>query len=300
MDVRRKAACKKAVWISAVGVFALMVSALALNSVYAINFFNLVTKNLQSAGWNSTDSSSVMQVNEEMTFEAGYLFFKIGSVKFQVLGNGEYDSVSVYRLRAYIDSYSGVPFVNFHAVYDTYADAKTLFCLFNLRTQKDGDIRVNTTTNFQLDRKKIEWAQSRGDKLIKEIDMQMDTSYTNGVSFIYFLRNVCRRANGEEMKLDVPIIDDTVRSTVSLTINERREPCDVTAFDFPLDSYRLSGRVNFTGTFGISGDVVGWMVADSSALPLKANVKVLIGSVVVQLKEVKRDNWTPPRSTSSE
>jgi hypothetical protein len=272
----------------------------ALRSAYAIAFFDGLAEDLQSSGWSKVDTNSIVQVNEEMTFEASYLFFKIGSVRFQVLGKTDYDSLPAYQFRAYIDSYNGVPFINFHSVYDTYADARTLYCLFNLRKQKDGDIWVYTATNLEFDRKEIEWEQSRDGKLVGKVSLPLDTSYTNGVSFIYYLREACRVAQGRQMKLDVPIIDDTVRSTVSVTLNEKREACDVTAFDFPLDSYRLSGHINFTGTFGITGDCVGWMAADSSALPLKADVKVFLGSVVVQLKEIKRDNWMPPRAGRDE
>lgn len=300
MDARRQGAFRKVIRIFAIGLACLTILFLVLRSVYAVSFFNVLTKNMQTSGWTSVDSSSMMQVNEEMTFEASYLFIKIGSVKFQVIEKTEYDSVSAYKLRAYIDSYSGVPFVNFHSVYDTYADAKTLHCLFNLRKQKDGDDLVFTTTEFQFDRKNIEWNQMKDGKSIKEVILPLDSNYTNGVSFIYYLREACRSSQGRETNLDIPIIDDTVRSSVSLTINENKETCEVAAFDFPVEAYRLSGHVNFTGTFGISGNFVGWMAADSSSVPLKGNVKVLLGSVVVQLKEIKRENWTPPKAPESE
>ncbi len=37
------------------------------------------------------------------------------------------------------------------------------------------------------------------------------------------------------------------------------------------------------------------MSADSAEVPLKANVKVILGSVVVKLKNIKRGDWIPPR-----
>ncbi len=290
----------KFIWRMGIASSALMVSFLALRAVYAVSFFGDLKRGMQFSGWNSVDSNSVMQVDEDMTFEASYLFFKIGSVRFQVAGKTVYDSIPTYRLRAYIDSYSGVPFVDFHAVYDTYADARDLTCLFNLKVQRDGDSWIYTTTSIDTDRKVIRWKQSENDKTLKSVDVPLDTSYTNGVSFIYNLREACVNSSGREMKLEIPIVDDTVKSDVDLTINEKREPCDVAAFDYPLRAQRLSGHINFTGTFGITGDFVGWMAADSSAVPLRGNVKVLLGSVVVQLKEIKRSNWVPPRSSANE
>jgi hypothetical protein len=273
---------------------------LTLRAALTMAFFDVATKAVQSSGGAAVDSESFMQVNEELTFEARYLFFKLGSVRFQVLGKTEYDGRPAYLLRASIDSYSGVPFVNFHAVYDTYADANTLFCLFSSRSQKEGDDWLYTTTNFEFDRKIIEWEQTRNGNFVKKVDLPMDRSYTNGVSFVYFVRKMCHDAHGKQTSLDVPIIDDTVRSRVTMTIDENREPCSVTAFDFPLDAYRLSGHINFTGSFGLTGDFIGWMGTDSSAVPLKADVKVWLGSVVVQLKAIKKANWTPPRTILDE
>ena len=300
MEVRRPWAFKKAIWGSAITLVTLVISLLTLKTLYAVAFFSVITKNMQSSGWSGGDSNPAVQINETMMFEASYLFFKIGSVKFQALGKVEYNGIPSYHLRAHIDSYAGVPFVNFHSVYDTYADARTLFCLYNLRTQKDGNSLVYTATNFEFDQKRIECDQSQKGKLIKEVSLPLDSNYTNGVSFIYYLRKACQIAQGKSATLNIPIIDDTVRSTVTLTIDEKKEACDVNAFSFPLDSYRLSGHINFTGTFGITGDFVGWMAADSSAVPLKANMKVLLGSVVVQLKEIDRNNWIPPRPSKNE
>ncbi len=286
--------------ILAISISAMMIMLLVLRSVYAISLFNSVASRLQGSGWHDFGADSVMQVHEDMTFEASYLFFKLGSVRFQVLDKTTYDSTSAYHLRAWIDSYSGVPFLSFHAVYDTYADARELTFLFYSRRQKDGESWVYTTSSLDSERKNIEWEQSKDGRFLKEIDMPCDTSYTTGVSFIYFLRKACWNSGGRKLNLKIPIIDDTVRSVVDLTINEKKEPCDVAAFDYPLEAQRLSGHLDFVGTFGVTGDFVGWMAADSSNMPLRAKVKVILGSVVVQLKEIKRNNWVPPRSRGDE
>ncbi len=267
----------------------------ALRSVYAISLFQNLTGTMAASGWQSVRTDSVMQVNEEVTFEAGYLFFKIGAVTFQVLGKTEYDSVPAYRFRAYIDSYSGIPFVNLHAVFETIADAKTLMCLFTSNSQKNGDNWDYTSYHFYFDRKMVEWQQSENGKLIKEVNFPLDKGYTDGLSFFYYLREESKKADGKLTDLSIPIIIDTIRSSVDLTINEKKENCDVSAFDFPLESNRMSGHLNFKGFFGVSGDFVGWMSADSAEVPLKANVKVILGSVVVKLKNIKRGDWIPPR-----
>ena len=237
-----------------------------------------------------------MQPGEVVVFEASYLFFKLGTVRFELLGKQECRGAQAYRIQALIDSYSGIPFVNLHAIYETCADARTLICLATSNDQEAGDDWVHTNYVFDYAAKTLEWDQSVKGVITKKVDLPLDTTYTDGLGFFYYVRKVCARADGRTMRLAIPIVSDTVRSSVQLTINEGQEPCDVTAFDFPVEAERMSGHINFEGTFGVTGDFVGWISADSAEVPLRADLKVLLGSVVVKLKEIERPGWIPPRA----
>ena len=287
---------KKIIKILSMVAAGLVVSALILRSVYAVSLFHGLTNEMENSGWSRADSDSVVQTGEELTYEASYLFFKIGAVKFHVLGRTVYDSIPAYELRAEIDSYSGIPFVNLHAIYITYADAKTLMCIFASNSQKESDGWLYTSCNLHYANRKADWQQSKNGVLMKNIEYSLDRSYTDGLSFFYYLREVSKTANGRKTTLTIPIVVDTVRSSVVLTINEKKEPCDLTAFKFPIESYRMSGHVNFTGFFGVTGGFTGWMSADSAEVPLKGDVNVILGSVVVKLKDIRRNGWVPPRS----
>lgn len=284
--------------IAAIMLFVVSVSAailMLLRSVYSLSLFHGLTKQMQTEGWVSTQEDSVLQPDEETIYEASYLFFKIGVAKFHLVEKTVYDGIPAYKIIAHIDSYSGIPFVNYHAVYETYADAKTLMCLFTFNRQKGGNDWIHTSYNFNFRDKEIEWKQSRDGKVIKEDVLPLDRNYTDGLSFYYFVREACLKAGGRKTRLTVPIISDTVLSTVDMTINEEREPCKVTALDFPIDSYRMSGHINFIGTFGVTGDFTGWISADSSEVPLRGDLKVVLGSIVVKLKDIKGRDWIPPR-----
>ncbi|MCL4539597.1 MAG: DUF3108 domain-containing protein [Bacteroidetes bacterium] len=289
---------KKIIKIFSMVAVGLVVSVLVLRSVYAVSLFHGLTNEMENSGWSRADSNSVVRTGEELTYEASYLFFKIGAVRFHVLGRTVYDSIPAYELRADIDSYSGIPFVDLHAIYITYADAKTLMCIYTSNSQKEGDGWLYTSCNLHYAKGKADWQQSKNGVVVKNVEYPLDRSYTDGLSFFYYLREASKVADGRKTKLTIPIVVDTVRSSVVLTINEKKEPCDIKAYDFPLESYRMSGHINFTGFFGVTGGFTGWMSADSAEVPLRGDVNVILGSVVVKLKDVKRDGWIPPRSKS--
>jgi len=296
----RSGAFQKIAIVSAAHSVSIIMILLVLRSAYAFTLMKEIGGQLSERKGKALPGDSLMQVNEELTYEASYLFFKVGSVKFQVLSRTTYENRPVYRLRAFIDSYSGFPFVSFHSIYDTYADAENLTCLFNAKSQKDGDSWIYTTTDLDFVKKKIEWEQTRDGKILNMKEMPLDTAYTDGVSFFYYLRRICMTSGGKETTLSVPMVEDTIRSAIHMTINEEREPCEVTACNFPLDSRKLSGHIDFVGTFGVSGDFEGWISGDSTCMPLRGKLKVILGSIVVQLKEVDRKGWSPPKSVNGD
>lgn len=288
----RKRILKGTAAIFAVGVFSLFV----LRAVYALTLFNGLSAGMQSSGWTRPAQDSIMQDGESLTFEASYLFFKIGSVKMEVLGKTLYHGIPAYHVRALINSYSGIPFVNLHAMYDTYQDARTFLCLSTDNIQKDGKDSMFTSYKFEFGRKILDWTLWKNGVRVDSAKVPLDKHYTDGVSFFYYIREASRKADGARTTMSVPIVVDTVRSTVDLTINEKKEECKVTAFKYPLEAYKMSGHINFTGFFGVTGDFTGWISADSAEVPLKANVSVILGSVVVRLKDARRAGWIPPRS----
>ncbi len=269
---------------------------IALRSLYAFSLFGDFTSNLRENGWKDPGAGLIMQPKETVTFEASYLFLKLGRVRFELLGRADCHGIPSYRIRAFIDSYSGIPFVNYHAVYETCADARTLMCISTSNDREDGDKWIHTDYVFDYAARQLRWKQSEGGVLLKQVVRPLDTTYTDGLSFFYFVRRACFEAGGRKDTLTIPIVSDSVRSSVTLTINEKREGCKVPAVAYPVEASRMSGHINFKGTFGVTGDFSGWISDDSVEMPLRADLRVILGSIVVKLDSVSRDNWTPPRA----
>ena len=56
---------------------------------------------------------------EELIYEVSYSMFDLGTVKMTVVESYPRDGKTYYKAKAYIDSYSGVPFVSLHYVFFT-------------------------------------------------------------------------------------------------------------------------------------------------------------------------------------
>ena len=44
----------------------------------------------------------------------------------------------------------------------------------------------------------------------------------------------------------------------------------------------------------MSGTFKGWISNDEAAVPVRAEVKILLGSLVIELEDFTREGWIPP------
>jgi hypothetical protein len=71
---------------------------------------------------------------------------------------------------------------------------------------------------------------------------------------------------------------------------------EIDAVKYPIRTVELGGTVDFVGIFGLTGGYQGWFSDDEAAIPIVARMKVILGSVYIELKKWNRPGWTPPRA----
>jgi hypothetical protein len=66
--------------------------------------------------------------------------------------------------------------------------------------------------------------------------------------------------------------------------------------NYPIMTTHFDGTANWTGVYGLTGSFEGWFSDDAARVPIKAKMKVYIGSVTLELQSWKRGNWQPPKA----
>ena len=59
----------------------------------------------------------MFQIGEDLTYEVSYTVIPLGTVRLQVIDTISKPTSTVYRAKAFMDSYNGLPFVNLHYVF---------------------------------------------------------------------------------------------------------------------------------------------------------------------------------------
>ncbi len=89
---------------------------------------------------------------------------------------------------------------------------------------------------------------------------------------------------------------DTLGLTTEIHFQNTYEKKEVDAVNYPVGVVYFDGRADFTGIFGLTGGFEGWFSNDDARIPITAKLKVILGSVRVELTKWKRNAWTPPQA----
>lgn len=232
---------------------------------------------------------------EELEYDVKYLNIKLGTIKIICEKQETFNGKPVLKVRANIDSRPGIPFVAIHTVYNSWMDTSISHShQFIGSTLKDKNW-VYDKYAFDYPNQKITLETGDKDKQIPHPLIQTNRRWNDGLSLFFAARQnlFC------DKNISVPTIIefDTVRTTINFK-NAPRESVSIDAVDFPVKTVHFSGDANWTGVYGLSGKFEGWFSDDGARVPIKAKMKVIVGTVDIELVRWKRPgNWQPPKGS---
>lgn len=226
---------------------------------------------------------------EELIYEVRWGLIGLGTVRIRGTGT--------HAARAWIDSYENLPFVDLHSIYSTVMDS--LFFSRGAMTMDKGAegwdgyrYRVDSVTGRVL----VDHVFSRQPAMTPERAVIHDTvdpgspRFVDGLSIGYLPRLFLRT----KQKVAVPTLLGAQVGLTTFTFDGKRTLADIDAVERPVRVVEVRGTTTAEGIYGMTGDFVGWFSDDVAAVPVKGRLKVLIGSVTVELVQWKGTGWSPP------
>jgi hypothetical protein len=235
---------------------------------------------------------SVFVPGEELVYNVRYGFFDLGQVRIRVLRAVPRGSSLAYEGKGLIDSYPKIPFVDLHAVYESLIDTGMFSCRFAGR-QKDNDQWDFSRYSFDYPARRVFIEVGTHDSVVTKRDtLAIDTSFQDGLSLFFFAR--AKLFSGEKVNLPTIIKEEKVNTYIDF--KDEHTTVDLDAAGYPVDVVRFDGHMDFVGIYGLTGGFEGWFSNDEARVPIQAKMKVLIGSVTVELMRWNRPGWSPPRA----
>jgi len=114
--------------------------------------------------------------------------------------------------------------------------------------------------------------------------------YQDGLSLVYFARKHVM----DSAHIRVPTIVYGKKGFTQFYFTRNRTTEEIDAVPSPVRVVKFHGKAEFEGIFGLTGEFKGWFSDDAAAVPVKAEMKVILGNVKIELAHWKRKGWTPP------
>lgn len=234
----------------------------------------------------------VFTENEELVYNVRYAFFNLGQIRIKTYGSSMLDGHPVSFTRALIDSYSGVPFVDLHAVFESMIDHGMFSRRFMGKIKQD-DTWDFSRYYFEYDRERVIVEMGAKDTVITSRDtVHLAGPCQDGMSLYFFARDGLLSGK----TVTIPTMIKEKLSNTTIAFGRGRSSVEIDAFDYPIDVVEFDGTLDFVGIFGLTGYFEGWFSNDEARIPIKAKMKVILGSVTIELMEYKRAGWLPPRA----
>ncbi len=237
-------------------------------------------------------SEKNLVVGESMTYVVSYSFIKLGEIKIIVRGKKNINGKTYYSTIAYMDSYSGIPFVNLHMIYESTL-TPDYYSNFFRGIVKKKEYTTFTEYTFKYDSSlvRIKKGKINPFQLWTDSTTTAKKEYQDGLSILYY----ARMNSGVNKSVDLPCFVNEKKEITEINFHDAVSGVKIDALDYDVACVRLEGNMKFVSVFGLTGYFEGWFSDDEASVPIVAKLKVILGNVRVELKSWKIPGWTPPK-----
>lgn len=227
---------------------------------------------------------NLMDRQEEFVYDVHYGFMRLGEVRLFAVRDTVYNGKQAYYYRTEIESNSSIPFVGYKEIHYHSIFAINDTIPYGLKFWSDKihrDVPNEYVYKFDYDAMKV-FSFFEGEP---EDTLQIDQLGDSGPAFFFY----SRLHAGLNRDVSYPIYIDDEPGMVHLSYKDKKQTLRSPAFGSrSVEVYPATGSADFEGPFGFSGDFSAYFNVDRCRTPVEARVRVWVGSVRVQLREVNR------------
>jgi len=224
---------------------------------------------------------SAFHPTESLTYKVKWSFIRLGTLTVQ---QEPADTTFPEYMNVWLNGESSVPLVDvfFKSVSLLHRDNPTSW-LYELQSGRSASV----ITAYIYDPENIrmfgmEYANGESTRLDT---LAAPVPYYDGVGLFMY----ARAASGSDTSVSLPTIMDFQMGKTNITFTSQSDSVEIDAFDGYVPAYLFTGFTEWTGSSfaGMTGDFRGWVSRDSARTVLRAEVKIVIGSVVIELERGK-------------
>jgi hypothetical protein len=261
-----------------------------------VMIYCLLTLALASSVWAQVPPSisPVFHAGEVLQYKVKWGFVRLGTVTLLTLRDSTCERASDFKIIMKVESNPDLGFVHIREYNESLMDAVRLMSRRFKGRHRNGDDCIAIQSSYDPNARV---ATSSSVNMTDGKVLQNDTlrgvePFVDGPSLLVSTR--CAATRGGKS-----IVPTMVNGKIKATIIDFAgffEEIEIDAFDQPIRTQVYTGSAQWTGgtSAGLSGDFTGWVSDDGAAIPIRAEMRVLLGSITIELEQWARRGWLPP------
>ncbi len=232
---------------------------------------------------------------EILQYKVKWGFFRLGTI---VMTQQRCDSLERGGCLITMDVQSapGLPFINVHFVNRSRKSPGSLWVSEESIVTGEDSTEL-TVYRYDHDTGTLYCSGSTKAKPIFTTDTVQIGGYSYDALGLFMLARVLSPTKGTVV---VPTLNECSVHETEINITGDVEEIEVAACDTPVRCRRIDGFARWVGTSfaGMKGPFAGWISDDAASIPLRAELKIFLGSIVLELESTNRTDWRPNRIAS--
>ena len=223
--------------------------------------------------WAQSGQPFKFPYGEKLTYRVDWSLVRLGTITLQHMGDDTLHGRPVHHIHLQLDSNPLLFFINLHTSYDCYLDSLMQPVRY-ISQEKEHNQPLVCTYDFYPQDSLYTFRKNAG--MIRKIPTT--EPLFDEISLTYYTRKELGRC-GESR---VTAYMDTNRGPILFRWTPNLKETKFAGRK--QQTYFVSGEIKMEGIAGVSGPFEGWFSADSARVPFKANLKVFVGKVRVELE----------------
>ena len=245
-------------------------------------------------GGDNCRAVAVFQAGETLQYSVKWKFFRLGTLTLRTDSDSTSSDINAIRVRLDVMSNPALQFVWIRETNECHMETVGITTRRFLARHRNGDDLVEIRPYYdQAARTAFFKKTDLNSGQVLESDTIFNTPpFVEGSALLF----KARALSPSKGVVNVPtMVNGLIQNTI-LEFGGEHENLSIDAWGQDIRTRKYTGRAEWSGgsSAGLSGEFTGWVSDDDAAVPIRAEMKILFGSITLELEQWTRQGWIPP------
>ncbi|MGB2959026.1 MAG: DUF3108 domain-containing protein [Bacteroidota bacterium] len=251
-------------------------------------------------GKGADTSSPVFRDGEVLQYKVKWTVFRLGTVTLRTFRNSACTGPNDYKVAFQAESNPDISIICVRGYYESTMDAASLVSKGIWGLERTRETFIETRANLDEETGRLTYivVDKNADETLHEGMLENITTAHQSASLLAFARSVSHTMGLYRL----PSFVDRKMGTTEIIFRGEKEDLEISAMEAPIRTRVVDGETKWgerKGVAGFAGNFKGWFSDDDAAVPIRAEAKVIVGSIVVELEQWDRPGWVPPTAAEA-